>query len=96
MGINFKEVATLRGDDKKFEENFSKIQWATTEGERLTTLDHYEREESPREVITCYAVINAHGRVVSYLDSSMGSEFEVAINHYKDNGHKIVKLTGQL
>jgi len=28
MGINFKEVAYLRGDDNKFKENFNKIDWS--------------------------------------------------------------------
>jgi hypothetical protein len=33
MGQGFKEVASLRGDDKKFEENFAKIKWTKTECE---------------------------------------------------------------
>ena len=28
MAFNMKEVASLRGDDKKYEENFSKIDWS--------------------------------------------------------------------
>lgn len=29
MGQGFKEVASLRGDEKKFAENFSKINWSS-------------------------------------------------------------------
>lgn len=28
MGQGFKEVASLRGDEKKFQENFAKIDWS--------------------------------------------------------------------
>lgn len=31
MGQWFKEVASLRGDDKKYEENFSKIDWSSVQ-----------------------------------------------------------------
>ena len=33
MGQGFKEVASLRGDDKKFEENYSKIKWTADKKE---------------------------------------------------------------
>ena len=41
MGINFKEVAILRGDDKKFEDNYNLIDW----GHIIDTDDEDEDEE---------------------------------------------------
>jgi len=34
MGQGFKEVASLRGDEKKFAENFSKIDWSGASKEK--------------------------------------------------------------
>lgn len=39
MGQGFKEVASLRGDDKKFEENFAKIKWSSDKKEDSKTIE---------------------------------------------------------
>ena len=92
MGLNFKEVASLRGNDKKFEENFLKIKWSS--GNEIEINKKEESKES--EELICYAVLKPDGKIFSYLDKSIGIDLDMYINYYKKNGHKVVKLTGKI
>jgi hypothetical protein len=44
MGQGFKEVAILRGDDKKYESNFNNIDWGGTVSEKTSPLVLKEEE----------------------------------------------------
>lgn len=86
MGLTFKEVATLRGDDKKFEENFSKIQWNVDS----------EKAETEKKIFKCFVVLDATGKAVCYLDDSLGVELETSKMHYVRRGYKILELSGEV
>ena len=43
MAFNMKEVASLRGDEKKFAENFSKIDWSGASQEKESDDDRIDR-----------------------------------------------------
>lgn len=50
MGHSFKEVASLRTDDKKFQENFSKIDWSAHKKDNDNNNDNdKEKEENEND-----------------------------------------------
>lgn len=46
MGQGFKEVASLRTDDKKFQENFSKIDWSAHKKDNDNDKEKEENENN--------------------------------------------------